>query len=177
MRWNIDAAHSAVEFGVKHLGISTTKGRFQKFSGAVEGDTTGTPVGLDVTIHVASIDTNSPDRDAHLRSADFFEVEKYPTITYRSTSVRPVTNGYEVLGDLTMRGVSKPVPFHIEAEPAVTDPWGNERIAGHAVGKISRKEWGLTWNKILEAGGLMVSDEVKFTLDVELVAERAAVAA
>ena len=177
MRWNIDAGHSAIEFGVKHLGISSTKGRFQKFSGAVETDSTGAPTGLDVTIDVASIDTNLADRDTHLRSADFFDTEKHPAMTYRSISVRPATNGYEVLGDLTLRGISRPVTFHVQAEAAVTDPWGNQRIAGQATGKLSRKEWGLTWNKVLEAGGLLVGDEVRFNLDIELVAERAAAAA
>jgi len=178
MRWNIDAGHSAVEFGVRHLGISTVKGRFQKFEGAVETDAAGVPTGIAVTIDTASIDTNVADRDAHLRSPDFFSAAEYPTIAYRSTAVRSLGGeAYEIAGELTMRGVSRPVTFRAAAGAAVLDPWGNRRIAGEATGKLNRKEWGLTWNQVLEAGGLMVGEDVKFTLDIEVVAERAAAAA
>lgn len=178
MRWNIDAGHSAIEFGVKHLGISTTRGRFQKFSGHVEVDAEGVPQQVQVRIEAASVDTNMADRDKHLRSPDFFDVGLHPAITYRSSAVRPAgPNTYEIDGELTLRGVTKAVRFTATVEPAMVDPWGNERVAGRATGKLSRKDWGLTWNSVLETGGLLVSDEVKFTLEVEVVAERAAVAA
>lgn len=178
MRWDIDAGHSAVEFGVRHLGISTVKGRFQKFGGAVETDAAGVPTGIAVTIDAASIDTNVAERDAHLRSPDFFAAAEYPTIAYRSTAVRPLGGeAYEIEGELTMRGVSRPVTFRAEAGAAVTDPWGNRRLAGQATGKLNRKDWGLTYNQVLEAGGLLVGEDVKFSLEIEVVAERAAAAA
>lgn len=178
MRWNIDAGHSAVEFGVKHLGISTTRGRFQKFSGHVETDAAGVPQQLEVTIDAASVDTNLADRDTHLRSPDFFDVGLHPTIVYHSAAVRPAgPSTYEVDGELTLRGVTKPVRLTATVAPSMIDPWGNRRVAGRATGKLNRKEWNLTWNSVLETGGLLVSDEVQFTLDVEIVAERAAVAA
>src|ERR1700682_895756 len=135
MRWNIDTTHSAVEFGVKHLGISTVKGRFQKFEGFVDADEVGTPVALDVTIDAASIDTNQPDRDKHLRSPDFFDSEAFPTISFRSTAVKRVADEeYEIAGQLTMHGVSRPVTFKAETQPVVKSPWGDRRTAGVASG-------------------------------------------
>lgn len=178
MKWNIDAGHSAIEFGVKHLGISTTKGRFLSFGGSIETDAAGVPQRLAVTIDPATVSTNLADRDNHLRSPDFFDVAGHPTMTYTSTAIRQAGPGtYEIDGELTLRGVTKPVRFRAAVEPAMVDPWGNRRIAGHATGVLNRKDWGLTWNSVLETGGLLVSDEVKFSLDVEVVAERAAVAA
>jgi len=178
MKWNIDSGHSAIEFGVKHLGISTTKGRFLKFSGVVEADAAGQPQRLEVTIDPASVDTNQAERDAHLRSPDFFDVVGHPAMTYRSTGIRPSgPHMFEIDGELTLRGVTKPVRFAASVQPAVVDPWGNQRIAGRANGTLSRKEWGLTWNSLLETGGLLVSDDVRFSLEVEVVAERAAAAA
>lgn len=175
MQWNIDAAHSAIEFGVKHLGISTTKGRFQAFQGIVRTAPDGALRALEVAIDAASINTNVADRDAHLKSADFFNVQRFPGITYRSTAVTPNPDGtYRIEGDLTMRGVTRPVSFTAEVEQPVTDPWGNRRIAGRATGKLNRKEWGLTWNQLLETGGLVVGEEVRFNLDIEVVAEAAA---
>lgn len=175
MRWNIDPTHSVVEFGVKHLGIATVKGRFRTFKGAIETDAAGAPRSLEVSIDAASIDTNVADRDAHLRSGDFLDVERYPEISYRSTSVSPMGGGqYRIDGELTMRGVTRPVTFTAEVDQVVTDPWGNRRIAGRASGKLNRKEWGLTWSQLLETGSLVVGEEVKFTLEVEAVAEAAA---
>ncbi len=178
MKWNIDPGHSGIEFGVKHLGIATVRGRFLKFGGVVEADAAGQPKRLEVTIDPASVDTNQAERDAHLRSPDFFDVAAHPTMTYRSTGIRPSgPHTFEIDGELTLRGVTKPVRFTASVEPAVADPWGNQRIAGQASGTISRKEWGLTWNSVLEAGGFLVGDEVRFSLEVEVVAERAAAAA
>lgn len=178
MRWNIDTGHSAVEFGVKHLGIATVRGRFLKFTGQVETDAEGVPQQVDVAIDAASLDTNQPDRDTHLRSPDFFDVATYPTISYRSRAVRPVgDHAFEIDGSLTLHGVTKPVRFTATTEPSVQDPWGNRRVAGRATGTLSRKEWGLTWNSVLETGGLLVGDEIRFTLEVEVVAQRAAAVA
>lgn len=170
MRLNFDTAHSTVEFGVKHLGIATVKGRFRKFDGFAEATEAGVPTSLEVTIDAASIDTNQSDRDKHLRSADFFDVEQFPAITFRSTSVKPVGDQeYEIAGQLTMRGVSRPVSFKAETHAAVKSPWGDRRRAGVASGKLNRKEWGLVWNQLLEAGGLAVGEDVRFNLEIELI--------
>ena len=175
MRWNIDAAHSIIEFGVKHLGISTTRGRFGKAEGFVEMDEKDTPTSLQVTIDAGSIDTNQADRDKHLRSADFFDVERFPTITFRSTVIRQVNDDeYEIIGQLSMHGIARPVTFRAEVEPVVKTPWGDRRKAGVASGKLNRKDWGLVWNQVLETGGLLVGEEVRFNLEVELVAVPAA---
>jgi polyisoprenoid-binding protein YceI len=172
MQWTIDATHSVVEFGVRHLGISTVKGRFRTFQGTVETDPSGVLRSLDVRIDPASIDTNVKDRDAHLRSADFFDVERYPQMMCRSRAITPSGQGtYRVEGDLTMRGVTRPVTLLVEAEQPLTDPWGNTRIAARASGTLNRKDWGLAWNQVLETGGLLVGEEVKFNVEVEAVAE------
>ena len=170
MQWTIDTAHTNVEFAVKHMAISTVRGRFKTFSGSIETDEQGRPTSVEATIDAASIDTGTPDRDQHLRSADFFDVANHPELTFRSTRVTPTASGYELEGDLTIRGVTRPVTLAVEVGSPVKDPWGNQRIAASATTTISRKEWGLTWNQVLEFGGVMVSDEVKITLDVEAIA-------
>jgi len=175
MRWNIDQTHSTVEFGVKHLGIATVKGRFRKFDGFIEVNDAGLPVSLDVSIDAASIDTNQADRDTHLRSPDFFDVERFPSLTFRSSSVKRLAeHEYEVAGQLTMRGNARPVTFRAETQPVVKSPWGDHRRAGVASGKLNRKEWGLVWNQILEAGGLAVGEDVRFNLEIELIEAPAA---
>jgi polyisoprenoid-binding protein YceI len=163
--WTADLAHSSVEFAVKHLMISTVKGRFAKFSAAITADG-GVITGITAEIDPASIGTGIEQRDAHLRSADFFDVEKYPTMTFTSREVLAKGSGeYTVHGELTMRGETKPVTFTVEVEGTeIKDPWGNRRVGATATGKLSRKEWGLVWNQALEFGGVAVSDEVKFTL-------------
>jgi polyisoprenoid-binding protein YceI len=180
-RWNIDPAHSSIEFAVRHMGIVTVHGRFGQFSGIVELDEDGALRGVDVTIDAASITTGVEQRDAHLRSKDFFDVATYPTLTFYATAVLGGGGGdgsYEVQGDLTLLGQTRPVTLAAEVAPPVTDPWGKQRV-GSATGKLDRRRWGLTWNQALEAGGLLVSDEVRFTLDVQAVApaETAATAA
>ena len=163
--WTADLAHSSVEFAVKHLVISTVKGRFGKFSASITTDA-GVLTGITAEIDPATIGTGIDQRDAHLRSADFFDVEKYPTMTFTSREVLEKGNGeYTVHGELTMRGETKPVTFAVEVEGSeIKDPWGNRRVGATAIGKLSRKEWDLTWNQALEFGGVAVSDEVKFTL-------------
>jgi polyisoprenoid-binding protein YceI len=172
MKWNIDQAHSAIGFSVRHLGIATVRGRFREFGGFLETGRDGQPLSLEVTIEAASVDTNQADRDRHLRSADFFDAERYPRLSFRSTAIRSAgPGGYDIAGDLTIRGVTRPVRFSAEAAQALADPWGNRRLAGEASGVIDRREWGLVWNQLLETGGFMVSDEVKFHLEIEAVAE------
>lgn len=172
----IDPTHSNAEFAVKHMMISTVKGRFGDVSGTVTVPASGEP-SVDVTIKAASIDTRVEARDAHLKSADFFDVEKYPTLRFVSTRATRTDEGYQLVGDLTIKDVTKPVTLNVTAEGAGIDPWGNSKSAFSATGKINRTDFGLNWNAALEAGGVLVSEEVKLTFDVQLVAEAASKAA
>jgi polyisoprenoid-binding protein YceI len=169
--WNIDKTHSIVEFAVKHLVVTTVKGHFREFAGSALIDEAN-PENSSVTasIDVASVDTNVADRDAHLRSDDFFNAEQYPKITFKSTRVEPV-NGEraKVYGELTIRDVTKQVVLDTEYEGQVDDPWGNRRAAFTATTQISRKEFGVKWNQLVETGGAVVSDTIKITLHVEAV--------
>ena len=169
--WNIDPTHSAVEFAVRHLMISTVRGRFSDVSGFVELDEHDATLSkVDVTIQAASIDTRQEQRDAHLRSADFFHAEQFPTLHFVGKQIRGDVNGeFTVVGDLTIRGVTREVTLDVTSEGRVNDPWGNLRAGFTAKGKISRSEYGLTWNQVLEAGGVAVGDEIKISIDVELV--------
>jgi polyisoprenoid-binding protein YceI len=170
--WNIDPVHSVAEFKVKHMMISNVKGQFPKVAGALtldESDLTNSRV--DASIEAASIETRDPQRDAHLKSADFFDVEKFPTLSFKSTGVRLVRDGeLAIEGNLTIRGVTRKVFFSVEGPtPPANDPWGNTRVAVSATTKINRKDFGLTWNAALETGGILVGDEVTITLDVQFV--------
>jgi polyisoprenoid-binding protein YceI len=166
--WNLDTDHSHVEFAVRHLGISTVKGRFKTFAGQAATDADGHLTAFNAEINVASIDTGSEQRDGHLRSGDFFETEQFPAMTFASTAITPLGGReYKAEGHLTIKGVTKPVTLTVElAEPA-KDPWGNTKIAAEAKGKLVRSEFGLTWNAALETGGVLVSDEVKLSFDVQ----------
>ena len=165
--WTADLGHSSVEFAVKHLMVSTVKGRFATFGASIT-TANGVLTRISAEIDPASIQTGIEQRDAHLRSADFFDVEQYPKMAFVSREVIANGNGeYTVKGELTMRGVTKPVTFAVEVEGTeIKDPWGNRRVGATATGKLSRKEWGLIWNQALEFGGVAVSDEVKFTLEI-----------
>ena len=170
--WEIDLAHSEVGFKVRHNAISWVKGEFARVEGAISLDP-ASPEGASavITIDMASIDTDNIKRDDHLRSADFFEVEKFPTATFTSTDVKLTgTDGsFELIGDLEMKGVSKPVTLKVDAIAGpVQDPWGNTRIGTTATVTIDRKDWGITWNKTLDAGGVIVGDAVRLTLEIEL---------
>ena len=169
--WSIDPAHSHVEFAVKHLMISTVKGRFGVVNGTVRTDEADPAKGqVEVEIDAASIDTREAQRDAHLKSADFFDVEKFPKITFKSTRISDVDgDSFRLTGDLTIHGVTRPVTLDVTSEGRGKDPWGGERAGFSATGKIKRSEFGLTWNQVLETGGFVVGDEIKITLDVELV--------
>lgn len=172
----IDATHTNVEFAVKHLMISTVKGRFSDVSGTVTIPELGEP-SVDVTIKAASIDTRLDARDNHLRSADFFDVEKFPTLRFVSTKATRTPDGYALTGNLTIKDVTRPVTLSVTAEGAVVDPWGNSKSGFAATGTINRTEFGLTWNAALETGGVLVGEEIKLHFDVELVAQAATRAA
>lgn len=170
--WNIDPTHTTAEFKVRHMMITNVKGQFRPVTGVVtldESDITKSHV--EASIDAASIDTREADRDTHLKSADFFDVEKFPTLTFSSTRVASTGNGeLEVEGDLMIHGVTRKVTFGVEGPtPPGKDPWGNTRIGFSATTKINRKDFGLTWNAALETGGILVGDEVTITLDVEAI--------
>ena len=170
--WAIDPAHSVAEFKVKHMMISNVKGQFTGISGTLErhdGDATKSKI--EVTIDAASINTRDEQRDAHLKSADFFEVEKFPTLSFKSTRVIPKSqDNRAVEGELTIHGVTQTVRFEVEGPTApAKDPWGNTRIGVSATTKINRRDYGLTWNTALEAGGILVGEEVTITLDLQFV--------
>jgi polyisoprenoid-binding protein YceI len=170
--WGIDPVHSIAEFKVKHMMISSVKGQFPKITGTLthdESDPRNSRV--DVSIDAASIETRDGQRDAHLKSEDFFHVEKFPTLTFKSTRTSVKGEGeLAVEGDLTIRGVTRKVVFAVEGPTSqAKDPWGNTRMAVSATTKINRKEFGLTWNAALEAGGILVGDEVTINLDVQFV--------
>lgn len=169
--WTIDPAHTNVEFAVRHLMISTVKGRFGAVTGTVVlDDEEPARSQLEVTIDVASVDTREPQRDAHLRSADFFDVDNHPQVTFRGTRVERTEKGqFLVTGDLTIRAQTRPVVLSVLAEGRGKDPWGGERAGFSASGTIKRSEFGLTWNQLLETGGVAVSDEIKLVIDAELV--------
>lgn len=176
MAYNIDSSHSSIEFSAKHMMITTVKGRFTKFEGEVEIDE-ATPANskVDVTIDSASVTTGDANRDGHLRSADFFDAEKYPTITFSSTKVEAHGGEkYRVTGDLTMHGVTRPTSFEFTREGVTTSMQGVKLQGFAGALSLSRKEFGLEWNVALESGGWLVSDNIKISLEVE-VAEKAPV--
>jgi polyisoprenoid-binding protein YceI len=169
--WNIDSAHSGVHFSVKHLVVATVRGQFDKVSGSVVIDPID-PAGSSVhaVIEAASINTREAQRDAHLRSPDFLDAERFPTIEFQSTKVVRSDQGYTVTGNLTIHGVTRPVVLAVEAsEDEIRDPFGNLKRAATATTRINRKDFGLTWNVGLEAGGFLVGDEVRIELDIELI--------
>jgi polyisoprenoid-binding protein YceI len=170
--WNIDPAHSVAEFKVRHMMIANVKGQFPKISGVLTLDESDlAKSSVEASIEAASIETRDSQRDTHLRSADFLDVEKFPTLHFQSTGLGMVRDGeLSVEGDLTIRGITRKVRFAVEGPtPAAKDPWGNTRLAVSATTKINRKDFGLTWNAALESGGILVGDEVTITLDVEFV--------
>ena len=166
--YKIDKAHSEATFQVRHL-LTKVRGRFSDFEGVIHYDA-NTPERSSVkaTIQATSIDTNEPDRDKHLRSADFFGVDEFPTLTFTSTRVtKKGAESFDVLGDLTIHGVTRPVTLNVSFLGKAKDPWGNERLGFEAETTINRKDFGLTWNAALETGGFLVGDEVKITLSVQ----------
>lgn len=172
-RYLLDASHSTVEFVVRHLMISKVRGRFAAFQGSLElAPGSDLPQAVDVSIDVASIDTREAQRDAHLKSADFFDAEKYPAITFKGTGVEGTPEQFRLRGELTMHGVTKEVVLTGSFEGRASDPWGGQRAGYAAHVTINRKDFGLSWNQALETGGVMVSDEVRIELNVEAVLQK-----
>lgn len=175
--WALDPSHSTVGFSVKHLGISRTRGRFGDFAGTVQLADRPEDSSLEVAIQAASIDTRDEGRDGHLRSGDFFAVEEHPVLTYRSTGVTGEGDRWQVEGELTIKGVTRPVALDVRFEGAGGDPWGGERAAFTASAEVNREDFGLTWNQVLDAGGLLVGRNVRIEIEVELVRNAEEVAA
>jgi len=170
--WNIDPVHSHAEFKVKHMMISNVKGEFSGVSGKLKFDNADIAKSqVEASIDAANISTHEAQRDAHLKSADFFDVEKFPTLTFKSTRVSKTGDGIlNVAGDLSIHGVTRNVVFEVEGPTApMKDPWGNTRVGLSAVTRINRKDFGLAWNSTLETGGILVGDEVTITLDVQFI--------
>jgi polyisoprenoid-binding protein YceI len=169
--WTIDSAHTATQFSVRHMMVSNVRGEFANTKGTVRWDGSNLASAVvEATIDASSINTREPQRDAHLRSADFFDVARFPTLTFRSTKIEPVGAGrFRMTGDLTMHGVTRSVVFDVAGPtPVIKDPYGILRVGASSTATISRKDFGLVWNAALETGGLVVGDEVTITLDVEL---------
>jgi polyisoprenoid-binding protein YceI len=168
--WTVDPSHTTVGFAVKHLGIATVRGHFEEFEGTLE-------IGEDLssaraygTVQAVTINTQQPDRDAHLRSADFFGVDANPELRFESTAIRPLDEEtFEIEGDLTMNGVTKPITLRAEIQGTEIDPWDNERVALEVTGELNRRDWGMTFNQALGSGNVLVSDKVKLLLDISAV--------
>ena len=177
--WNIDASHSGINFSIRHMVVSKVRGRFGKYTGTVhidDGDLTRSSV--TATIDASSIDTGAPQRDVHLRSPDFFDVEKYPELRFRSTRIERLGDDrFRVAGELTIRDATREVVLDVEAGGRAKDPWGNERVGFVAKTALDRKDFGLKWNQALETGGVLVGDRVDIELDVQGVNATAAQAA
>jgi len=172
--WNVDVSHSSIDFSVSHLVIAKVRGGFDQFSGVIEFDGENwDKASTTWTVDVATINTRDADRDAHLRSADFFEVEKYPSMTFTSKKVIPGEgNSFKLVGDLTIKGVTREVTFDGEFRGVIADPWGNTRAGFSAETTIDRKDFNITWNKVLDAGGLTVGNKVDIKIDVEAIKQQ-----
>ena len=168
--YDIDASHTHVGFKARHLVVAKVRGSFSDVSGTVVVADDPLASTVEVSVGLASIDTGDATRDGHLRSGDFFDVDNHPTMTFRSTGVRQVGDDrYDVDGELTVRGVTRPLTLHATFEGTVTDPWGGERAIFSATGKVNREEFGLTWNQALETGGVLVGKDVELDIEAEVV--------
>jgi polyisoprenoid-binding protein YceI len=168
--WTADTAHSTIGFSVKHLGIATVRGSFGEFEGTLDIGDDLSSAKVKGSAKVDSIDTSEPQRDAHLKSADFFDAENHPELTFESSSVREIDGEtFEITGDLTMHGVTKPVTLKAEVQGTETDPWGNERVGLEITGKLDRSDWDMKFNQALGSGNLLVSDTVKLALDISAI--------
>jgi polyisoprenoid-binding protein YceI len=162
--WTVDPSHSELGFVARHLMVTKVRGAFKEFEGSVKVGDDLADSQVSAVAQLASVDTGSADRDTHLRSADFFDVENNPTMSFTSTEVSPDS----LKGDLTIKGITKPVVFDLEFNGLATDPWGNQKAGFEAKTEINRKDWGLEWNVALEGGGVLVSEKIKLNLDIQL---------
>ena len=172
--WQLDPVHSSVDFAVRHLMIASVKGSFDELAGSVTIDPENQSApSVDVTIQTASINTRQPQRDAHLRSPDFFDAEQFPTLEFKGGRIEgDVDSEFKLFGDLTIRDVTRPIVLDVTKEGEGSDPWGNNRLGFSATTKIDRRDFGLTWNQALETGGFVVGDEIKISIDVQFTAAK-----
>jgi polyisoprenoid-binding protein YceI len=176
MTWTIDTAHTRIGFVARHMGLSKVRGQFTGFRGEVEGDPRDiTTAKAHLEVDMASVDSGNPDRDAHLKGADFFDVEKYPTMTFVTRSIEADGDDYRVVGDLTIKGRTRPIELKYEHGGDLNDPFGNRKIGGSLSGTIKRSEWGLAWNVPLDSGGWLVGDNVKLEIDLQVAESKEAV--
>jgi polyisoprenoid-binding protein YceI len=170
--YSIDPAHSTAAFVVRHMMIAKVRGHFNAISGSIALPASGNvPTAIEATIEAASIDTRVEQRDTHLKSAEFFDVEKHPQLTFRSTRIEGGGDSFRVIGDLTIHGTTREVVFETTFEGTGKDPWGNTRVGYEAHATISRKDFGLSWNQTLETGGVLIGDDVKIELSIEAIAQ------
>lgn len=167
--WNVDAGHSSIGFVARHLMVTKVRGRFTSFTGTVTIADDVWQSRVDASVELASVSTGDDSRDGHLRSADFFDVEQFPTMTLTSTGLRAAGNDYLLDAELTIKAVTKPVTFVLEFDGVASDPWGNTKAGFTAETEINRKEWGLAWNVALDTGGVLVSEKIKIQLDIQAV--------
>ncbi|MGA4801938.1 YceI family protein [Streptomyces lavendulocolor] len=169
--YTIDPSHSGIGFTARHAMVTNVRGAFTEYEGTLELDGTDPAAsGASIDVTIASIDTGSADRDAHLRSADFFDAEQFPLMTFRSTGAEALGGtDYRITGDLTIKGVTKPISIDLEFNGAAKDPFGNERVGFEGKAELLRSEWGLTWNAALETGGVLVSDKIKLTFEISAI--------
>ncbi|WP_436663622.1 YceI family protein [Alicyclobacillus acidoterrestris] len=167
--WAVDPAHSEIGFSAKHMMFTTVRGSFKKFDATVAADPDDlSTADIEFTIDAASVDTRNEDRDNHLKGADFFDVENHPTITFKATDIKKTADQeYDMTGDVTIRGVTKPVTFHVVYNGTGKNPWGAEVAGFEATATISRKDFGLTYNAALETGGVLISDQVKLNVEIQ----------
>lgn len=165
--WNLDPAHSSIEFVARHLVVTKVRGGFGSFSGIIEIGENPSDSRVSIEVETASVTTGSADRDGHLKSPDFFDVENHPKMTFVSSEVRDTGEGHQLVGELTVRGVTKPLTLDFEYLGVMNDPWGNAKAAFTASGEVNREDWGLTWNAPLEAGGVLVSKTAKLEIEVQ----------
>lgn len=168
-KWAIDPTHSSIGFVVKHMMFTKVRGNFEKYDATIISDETDfSHATIEFSADIDSINTNNADRDKHLKSADFFDAEKNPKLTFKASSFTKAGDDYEIAGDLSMNGVTKFVKLPAEFSGMMTDPWGNTKAGLNISGKINRKDWGLNWNSALETGGVLVSEEVKLEIELQL---------
>ena len=165
--WAVDTSHSTIGFVARHMMVAKVRGRFKDFTADIVIAENPLESRVDATVQMASVDTNDETRDNHLRTNDFFDIENHPTMTFRTTSIEPDGDNYKLNGDLTVRGVTKPVTFDLEVGGAGKDPWGNTKAGFSATTTINRKDFGVEWNAPLETGGVIVGDKVTIELDIE----------
>lgn len=168
-QWAVDAAHSSLDFSIKHMVIARVKGTFHNFEASIDADPEDlTTAVIGFAVEVGSIDTRNADRDNHLKSPDFFDVEQHPKMTFQSTKIVKKGDGkYDVTGDMTIHGTTRPETFAVTFEGNATDPWGNQKTGFSGVGTINRSDYGLTWNAALETGGVLVGDQVQVSIEIE----------